>query len=60
MAAFSLTMKANDVLDSTDFHCMGKNILQDIVFCAPQKKQSQTGLERHEGESVGYIFDELS
>jgi len=26
------------------------NILQNIVFCAPQKKETHTGLERHDGE----------
>ncbi len=35
-------------LDPTDFDCMDNNSFQNILFCILQKKESHTGLERHE------------
>ncbi len=42
------SMKTKVVLESIDFHCMYKsscNIPQNIFFCFPQKKESQTVFE---------------
>lgn len=36
---------SNVVLDPADFHCMDKNIVQNL-----QKKESHAALESHEGE----------
>jgi len=43
------------VLDPTDLHCMEScNILMNILFLhmVLQKKESHTGLERHEGDKM--------
>ncbi len=31
-------------------NCLITNILQNIFFCAQQKKERHTGLEQHEGK----------
>ncbi len=31
-------------------NCLVTNILQNIFFCVQQKKETHTGLARHEGE----------
>ncbi len=42
------TPKNTYYLDPVDLHCMGKNclnILQNILFCVPQKKERHSGLK---------------
>ncbi len=44
------SMKTKVVLEPIDFHCMDKsscNIPQNIFFCVPQKKESQTVFENN-------------
>ncbi len=38
-------------------NCMVNNILQNIIFCVQQKKETHTGLEQLEGEYVtAFLF----
>jgi len=38
------------VLDPIVFHYMDKNVIVNIYFYILQNKESNTGLEKHEGE----------
>ncbi len=49
----------NVVLEPIDIHCMDQNILQNILFCVSQQKESLTGLEQQECEQVMTDFQFL-
>jgi len=40
-------------------NCLVTNILQNILFCAQQKRETHTGLEQHEGEKMMTEFSFL-
>ncbi len=49
----------NVVLEPIDIHCMDQNILQNILFCVSQQKESLTSLEQQECEQVMTDFQFL-
>jgi len=40
-------------------NCLVTNILQNILFCVQQKKETRTGLEQHKGEQIDKQMTEL-
>lgn len=39
------------ILNPPDFYSKDKNILQNIIFCVPLKKDCHTRLERHDDDN---------